>query len=143
MDAYDPPDTPLAVLHADHELLAVDKPAGLLTVPRPGGEESDDTVLARIEALIAGWGLDEALRRAAAYHQAGADAVLIHSKLQRPDEILQFAREWEQRCPLVVVPTKFYATPAEVFRQHRPRPWGPGRTRRGLARAGGSGHQER
>jgi phosphoenolpyruvate phosphomutase len=74
--------------------------------------------VARVEAFIAGWGLEEALRRGAAYHLAGADAVLIHSKLTRPDEILQFAREWGQRCPLVIVPTKFYATPSEVFRQH-------------------------
>jgi phosphoenolpyruvate phosphomutase len=41
--------------------------------------------------------MDEALRRANAYAEAGADAILIHSKLSRPDEILQFAREWAAR----------------------------------------------
>jgi len=83
--------------------------------------QGDDafSIVARVEAFIAGWGLDEALRRGEAYRQAGADAVLIHSKLSRPDEILQFATEWDNRCPLVIVPTKFYATPTEVFRQHR------------------------
>ena len=45
--------------------------------------------IARTEALIAGWGMDQALRRAEAYRQAGADAILIHSKLSRPDEILE------------------------------------------------------
>ena len=40
--------------------------------------------MARVEALIAGWGLDEALRRAEAYHAAGADAILIHCKLSPP-----------------------------------------------------------
>ena len=50
--------------------------------------------MARVEALIAGWGMEEALRRAEAYRRAGADAILIHSKLSKPDEILTFAREW-------------------------------------------------
>src|SRR5581483_2488517 len=46
-----------------------------------------------------------------------ADAILIHSKLSRPDEILAFAREWAGRAPLVIVPTKYYSTPTEVFRK--------------------------
>ena len=53
---------------------------------------------ARVEALIAGWGMDEALRRAEAYRLAGADAILIHSKLSKPDEIVAFAREWAGRA---------------------------------------------
>ena len=61
--------------------------------------------------------MDEALRRAEAYRQAGADAILIHSKLSKPDEILTFAREWAGRGPLVIVPTKYYSTPTDVFRQ--------------------------
>ena len=52
------------------------------------------SIVARVEALIAGWGMEEALRRAEAYRRAGADAILIHSKLSKPDEILTFAREW-------------------------------------------------
>jgi len=74
-------------------------------------------VVARVEALIAGWGMEEALKRGEAYRQAGADAILIHSKLSRPDEILAFAREWAGRGPLVIVPTKYYSTPTEVFRK--------------------------
>ena len=75
------------------------------------------SIIARVEALIAGWGMDEALRRAEAYHAAGADSILIHSKRQRPDEIQAFAREWAGRCPLVIVPTTYYATPTEAFRE--------------------------
>jgi phosphoenolpyruvate phosphomutase len=70
-----------------------------------------------VEAFICGWGLAEALRRAEAYHQAGADAILIHSALSVPDEILSFKQEWGNRCPVVIVPTKYYATPTDVFRQ--------------------------
>jgi phosphoenolpyruvate phosphomutase len=77
----------------------------------------DFCIVARVEAFIAGWGLDEALKRAEAYHRAGADAILIHSKHSQPDEVLEFAAEWANRCPLVLVPTKYYATPTEVFEQ--------------------------
>ncbi|HCU90324.1 MAG TPA: phosphoenolpyruvate mutase, partial [Gammaproteobacteria bacterium] len=58
-----------------------------------------------------------ALRRAEAYRLAGADAILIHSKASRPDQILEFASEWANRSPLVIVPTKYYSTPVEVFRK--------------------------
>jgi phosphoenolpyruvate phosphomutase len=73
--------------------------------------------VARVEALIAGRGLDEALRRAEAYHAAGADGILIHSKRQTADEILAFAAEWAGRAPLVIVPTMYYATPADAYRK--------------------------
>ena len=64
-------------------------------------------VVARTEALIAGSGQDEALRRGEAYAEAGADAVLIHSKQETPDEILAFCRAWSGRAPLVLVPTSY------------------------------------
>jgi phosphoenolpyruvate phosphomutase len=59
----------------------------------------------------------EALRRAEAYHEAGADAILIHSKQSNAAEILQFAEQWAKRAPLVIVPTKYYSTPTAQFRQ--------------------------
>ena len=68
---------------------------------------ADMVVIARTEALIAGRGQDEALRRGAAYAEAGADAVLIHSKQDTPDEILAFCRAWPGRVPLVLVPTSY------------------------------------
>src|SRR3954463_9438395 len=64
-------------------------------------------VIARTEALIAGLGQDEALRRGEAYAEAGADGVLIHSKQTTPDEILAFCRAWSGRVPLVLVPTSY------------------------------------
>ncbi|SJM32460.1 phosphoenolpyruvate mutase [Mesorhizobium delmotii] len=75
----------------------------------------DFVVVARIEALIAGHGLDEALVRAEAYAEAGPDAILIHSGKAVADEILTFAQEWS-KLPIVIVPTKYYKTPASVFR---------------------------
>ena len=66
-------------------------------------------VVARTEALIAGLGQEEALRRGTAYAEAGADAVLIHSKQKTPDEILAFCRAWPGRVPLALVPTSYPA----------------------------------
>jgi len=80
----------------------------------------DDFVLvARVEALIAGHGLGEALARAHAYAEAGADAILIHSRRSDADEILAFAREWDNRRPVVIVPTKYYKTPVSTYREAR------------------------
>ena len=67
-------------------------------------------VIARTEALIAGLGQEEALERATAYAEAGADAVLIHSKQKTPDEILAFCTAWKGNgcaVPLVLVPTSY------------------------------------
>ena len=74
-------------------------------------------LVARVEALISGWPMEEALRRAEAYHQAGADAILIHSKKARADEIFEFTERWSGRAPVVIVPTMYYATPTDLFRQ--------------------------
>src|SRR5271168_1860710 len=90
--------------------------AGKIAAGKDTQTDANFSIVARVEALIAGWGMEEALRRAEAYRVAGADAILIHSKLSKPDEILTFAREWAGRGPLVIVPTKYYSTPTNVFR---------------------------
>src|SRR5215475_6078705 len=98
-------------------LADIDEFCGKIKAGKDSQTDEDFSIVARVEALIAGWGMDEALKRAEAYRQAGADAILIHSKLSRPDEILEFAREWAGRGPIVIVPTKDYSTPTEVFRK--------------------------
>jgi phosphoenolpyruvate phosphomutase len=98
-------------------LADIDEFCGKIKAGKDSQSEASFSIVARVEALIAGWGLQEALERAEAYRLAGADAILIHSKLSRPDEILAFAREWAGRAPLVIVPTKYYSTPTEVFRK--------------------------
>ena len=90
---------------------------GKIQAGKDSQTDDDFSIVARVEAFIAGWGLGEALKRAEAYRAAGADAILIHSKQSQPDEILEFAAEWANRSPLVIVPTKYYATPTEVFEQ--------------------------
>src|SRR5258708_3299840 len=87
------------------ELVPVGEFCGKLAAAR--GAAGGALGVARTEALIAGLGQDEALRRGEAYADAGADAVLIHSKQTAPDEILAFCRAWPGRVPLVLVPTSY------------------------------------
>ncbi|MBB3260912.1 phosphoenolpyruvate phosphomutase [Paraburkholderia bannensis] len=98
-------------------LADIDEFCGKIKAGKDSQTDENFSIVARVEALIAGWGMDEALKRAEAYRQAGADAILIHSKLSKADEILTFAREWAGRGPLVIVPTKYYSTPTDVFRK--------------------------
>jgi len=96
-------------------LADIDEFCGKIMAGKDSQTDDEFSIIARVEALIAGWGLAEALRRAEAYHEAGADGILIHSKLSRADEILDFAGEWAGRCPLIIVPTTYYSTPVEVY----------------------------
>lgn len=98
-------------------LASIDEFSGKIKAAKDAQRDDDFCLVARTEAFIAGWGLAEALKRAEAYCQAGADAILIHSKLAKPDEVLAFKQEWGDRSPVVIVPTKYYATPTEVFRE--------------------------
>ncbi len=96
-------------------LADIDEFCGRIKAGKDSQTDADFVLVARIEALISGWGLDEALRRAEAYHRSGADAVLIHSKKSTADEIFAFCREWAGRSPVVIVPTMYYRTPSEAF----------------------------
>ena len=98
-------------------LADIDEFCGRLRAAKDSQVDGDFTVVARTEALISGRGMDEALKRAEAYRQAGADAILIHSKLATAVEILEFAERWDRRAPLVIVPTMYYATPTEAYRR--------------------------
>lgn len=104
-------------IRGDKQPLAdIEEFAGKIKAGKDSQFDEDFCIIARVEALIAGWGLAEALKRAEAYHQAGADAILMHSKISKPDEILAFMKEWGNRCPVVIVPTKYYSTPTNIFR---------------------------
>lgn len=70
----------------------------------------DFMIIARIESLILGRGMDDALTRARAFIEAGADGIMIHSREKKPDEILQFCASYKtfpKRVPLVVVPSSY------------------------------------
>ena len=96
-------------------LASISEFSGKLKAGKDVQQDPHFTIIARIEAFIAGWGLDEAMRRAEAYHAAGADGILIHSARSTADEVLAFKTAWGSRCPVVIVPSKYYATPTAVF----------------------------
>jgi len=99
------------------QLSDIDEFCSRIKAGKDAQRDDDFCLVTRIEAFIAGWGLDEALKRAEAYHAAGSDGILIHSALSRPTEVLAFKKEWGDRSPVVIVPTKYHSTPTEVFRE--------------------------
>ncbi|HEY8612191.1 MAG TPA: phosphoenolpyruvate mutase [Roseomonas sp.] len=98
-------------------LADVEEFCGRIKAGKDSQTDDDFVLVARVEALISGRGMEEALRRAEAYHRAGADAILIHSKKADADEIFRFLELWANRSPIVIVPTMYYATPTALFRQ--------------------------
>ncbi|MDA9391958.1 phosphoenolpyruvate phosphomutase [Bradyrhizobium sp. CCBAU 45394] len=99
-----------------HPLADVDEFCGRLRAVKDT-VANDLVLVARIEALIAGHGMHEALSRAHVYKEAGADAILIHSRSSSADEIVSFANAWQNRLPVVIVPTKYYRTPTSEYRR--------------------------
>lgn len=83
---------------------------------------SDDfMIVARIESLILEQGMDDALNRAFAYVEAGADGIMIHSRKKSPDEILEFCdkfRAKDAKTPIVVVPTSFNSITEAELAEH-------------------------
>ena len=77
------------------------------------------TIIARIEALISGMGIEQALQRAYAYEKAGADLILIHSKKITPEEIFEFSDSWKGSTPLVVIPTTYYSVNVDELIEHK------------------------
>ncbi len=89
------------------ELLRIEEFQGKLEAAVNARKDTGFLIIARNEALIAGLGEEEALRRAAAYEEAGADMILIHSKQKTPDEVESFVRNWNGAAPIVIVPTAY------------------------------------
>ncbi|AVQ37341.1 phosphoenolpyruvate mutase [Clostridium botulinum] len=78
-------------------------------------------IIARIESLILEQGMKDALNRAYAYVNAGADGIMIHSRKKDPTEIFEFCdkfRKTDKDTPIVVVPTSFNTVTEEDFITH-------------------------
>ena len=70
----------------------------------------DFMIIARIESLILERGMEDALNRARAFRDAGADGIMIHSRKKEADEILEFCdkfRAEDKQTPIIVVPTSY------------------------------------
>jgi phosphoenolpyruvate phosphomutase len=96
-------------------LAEVDEFCGKLHAAKDTQRDADFVVVARTEAFIAGWGLEETVLRATAYAEAGADLILVHSKRKDSKEIMAFMQRWDQRVPVIIVPTKYPSEPIDGF----------------------------
>ena len=102
-----------------HQLLPEKEFVGKIIAACEAKQNKEFMIIARVEALIAGLGMDEAIRRARAYERAGADAILIHSKKKSPDEVFEFVDSWKGSIPIVVVPTNYNSVKIEELIQHK------------------------
>jgi phosphoenolpyruvate phosphomutase / 2-hydroxyethylphosphonate cytidylyltransferase len=87
-----------------------------LNIGKQAQVTSDFMVIARIESLILDKGMDDAVARAKAYIDAGADAIMIHSRRKEPDEVFEFcahAERFQKHVPIVAVPTSYHQVSEE------------------------------
>jgi len=82
-------------------------------------QNKDFMIIARVEALISGAGMNEALKRATAYERAGADAIVIHSKKKTPEEVFEFAESWKGNLPIIVIPTTYDSVSVDELISHK------------------------
>lgn len=99
------------------EMAPIPEFVGKIMAGKNAQKTEDFMIFARVEALIAGWGIEEALKRAKAYADAGADAILIHSKQKTPDEIIQFVKAWQNYKPLIIIPTTYPSLTEEEMKK--------------------------
>jgi phosphoenolpyruvate phosphomutase len=82
-----------------------------ITMAKAAQRSPEFVVVARLESLIAGTGVADAVDRAQRYHDAGADALLIHSRASNADEIAEFTARWHstgRQLPVIAIPTTYY-----------------------------------
>jgi phosphoenolpyruvate phosphomutase len=101
------------------ELISQKEFVAKIIAAREAKQNQDFMIIARTEALIAEMGVDEALKRAYAYENAGANAILIHSKKNNPDEVFEFSDKWNGKVPLIVVPTSYPSVGLDELIEHK------------------------
>jgi phosphoenolpyruvate phosphomutase len=89
------------------DMVRIEEFQGKIAAARTARRDPDFVIVARTEALIAGLGQEEALKRARAYEAAGADMILVHSRQKTPDEIEAFVKAWDGKVSLALVPTAY------------------------------------
>jgi phosphoenolpyruvate phosphomutase len=101
------------------ELLSEKDFVAKLIAAKEAKQNKNFMIIARIEALIAGHGVDEAIKRANAYENAGADAILIHSKQKTSQEIFQFCDKWNGNLPIIAIPTSYPSVTLQELIDHK------------------------
>ena len=101
-----------------NELISEKEFVAKILAAKDAKQNKDFMIIARVESLISGMSMDTALQRAEAYEEAGADAILIHSKQKNPEEIFEFADSFKGSCPIVVIPTTYDSVKIEELQTH-------------------------
>jgi len=101
------------------ELLSEKDFVAKLIAAKDAKQDKNFMIIARLEALIAGLGMNEAIKRAAAYEKAGADAIIIHSKKNTPNEVFEFSESWNGDVPLVAIPTSYPTVTIDDLISHK------------------------
>ena len=102
-----------------HDLLPEKDFVGKIITAKDAKEDPNFLIIARIEALIADLGMEEAIRRGRAYEKAGADALVIHSKKNTAAEVFEFADTWGGNLPLVSIPTTYSSVTIDELISHK------------------------
>lgn len=102
-----------------HDMLSEKEFVAKIIAAKEAKRDHDFMIIARTEALIANLGMSEAIQRARAYEKAGADAILIHSKKNVPDEIFEFTDTWGGSLPLIIVPTSYPTIKLSDLKRHK------------------------
>ena len=105
--------------NGQNELISEKEFVAKIIAAKEAKQDKNFMIIARVEALISGTGMDEALKRATAYEKAGADAILIHSKKKTAEEIFKFADLWDGELPIVVVPTTYDSVKIDELVSHK------------------------
>jgi len=97
-------------------LLSMQEHGAKIRAGKDAQKTKDFVIIARTEALIRGYGMKEAIKRAEYYVKCGADMILIHSREGSGKEALRIPKNWKLKVPLVIVPTKFpHVTNKQLF----------------------------
>jgi phosphoenolpyruvate phosphomutase len=99
----------------DHKLAPVGEFCGKIRACKDTQVDDDFMLIARTETLIAGRSVAEAIDRASAYAEAGADGIFIHSRRPDVSQIAEFCEQWREKSPLFIAPTTYCNTPMATF----------------------------
>jgi phosphoenolpyruvate phosphomutase len=96
------------------KLMDIPQFCGKIKAAKDTRKDKNFMIFARIEALIAGLGVDEAVKRAKAYSDAGVDGIMIHSKSTTGVDIVEFLKKYRRKTPILLVPTTYKFTKKQI-----------------------------
>ncbi|EFL30521.1 phosphonopyruvate hydrolase [Streptomyces viridochromogenes DSM 40736] len=98
-----------------HQLAPIGEFSGKIKACKDTQRDPGFVVVARTEALISNLPMEEALTRAHAYVEAGADGLFIHSRMSTPQQIAEFMRQWDGSAPILIAPTTYHRPSLDDF----------------------------